>query len=145
MYQNIDHFFVGTNDNDIKPKRRTSFEEIYDFYFLDQHLKNVMMISLQLFEQSFKVSLTETAFVEKNKNFSRNLNPLTIHRRQFLNEKYQLQDGRVIHRGDVKSRIRHIKQNYLEPCEGYTKVHGGPRIGVIIKEMSFALRRIIPF
>lgn len=140
MYQNIDHFFVETNDdNFIKPKRKTTFEEIYDFYCLDQHLKNVMMISLQLFEQSFKVALAETALIEKGKNFSKNLNPRTIHKRQFLNEKYQLKDGRVIHRGDVKSRIRHIKQNYLEPWEGYTEVHGRASIGVIIKEMSFGV------
>ena len=140
MYQNIDHFFIETNDDDfIKPKRKTTFEEIYDFYCLDQHIKNVMMISLQLFEQSFKVALAETALIENGKNFTRNLNPRTIHQRRFLNEKYQLKDGRVIHRGDVKARMRHIKQNYLEPYEGYTEAHGEAGIGLIIKEMSFGV------
>lgn len=138
MYQNIDHFFVDDDDY-IKTRRKTTFEEIYDFYRLDQHLKNVMMISLQLFEQSFKVALAETALIENGKNFVKNINPRTIHKKQFLNEKYQLKDGRVIHRGDVKARIRHIKQNYLEPYEGYTEVHGGAGIGLIIKEMSFGV------
>lgn len=140
VWQYFDHFFEETNDDYfIKTKRKTTFKEIYDFYCLDQKLKNAMMISLQLFEQSFKVALTEISFIADAKNTAKNMNPRTVHKKQFLNEKYQLKDGRVIHRGDVKSRIRHIKQNYLEPYEGYTHLHGRAEQWVIIKEMSFGV------
>ncbi len=124
VWQYLDHFIEETNDDFIKTKRKTTFEEIYAFYCLDQKLKNAMMISLQLFEQSFKVALAEISFIADARNTAKNINPRTVNKKQFLNEKYQLKDGRVIHRGDVKSRICHIKPNYLEPYEGYTQLHG---------------------
>lgn len=139
FYQYADHFFRETRAGNIKPKRKTTFEELYAFYQLDQKLKNVMMISLQLFEQSFKVALAEEGMLEEAKNQTRNFNSRVKNKHQFLNEKYQLKDGRVIHRGDVKTRIRHIKQNYLKLYEGYTKVHGESNYWVIIKEMSFGV------
>lgn len=113
VWQYLDHFIKRVNKESITFKHPITFEEIYNFYCLDQHLKNQVMISLQLFEQSFKVALAEISFLGKNRH--------------------------VIRRGNVKSRIRHIKQNYLEPYGGYREVAGEATYWVIFKEMSFGV------
>lgn len=139
VWQYLDHFIKRVNKESITFKHPTTFEEIYNFYCLDQHLKNQVMISLQLFEQSFKVALAEISFLGKNRQLAKNINPQTKQPRQFLKEKYQLKNRHVIRRGDVKSRIRHIKQNYLEPYGGYREVAGEATYWVIFKEMSFGV------
>ena len=139
VWQYLDHFIKRVNKESITFKHPTTFEEIYNFYCLDQHLKNQVMISLQLFEQSFKVALAEISFLGKNRQLAKNINPQTKQPRQFLKEKYQLKNRHVIRRGDVKSRIRHIKQNYLEPYDGYREVAGEATYWVIFKEMSFGV------
>lgn len=139
VWQYLDHFIKRVNKESITFKHPITFEEIYDFYCLDQHLKNQVMISLQLFEQSFKVALAEVSILGKTKQLGKNIRSQTKHPQQFLKEKYQLKNGRVIRRGDVKSRIRHIKQNYLEPYDGYSEVTGGATYWVIFKEMSFGV------
>lgn len=139
VWQYLDHFIKRVNKESITFKHPTTFEEIYNFYCLDQHLKNQVMISLQLFEQSFKVALAEISFLGKNRQLAKNINPQTKQPRQFLKEKYQLKNRHVIRRGNVKSRIRHIKQNYLEPYGGYREVAGEATYWVIFKEMSFGV------
>lgn len=139
IWQYLDHFIKRVNKESITFKHPTTFEEIYNFYCLDQHLKNQVMIGLQLFEQSFKVALAEISFLGKNRQLAKNINPQTKHPQQFLKEKYQLKNGRIIRRGDVKSRIRHIKQNYLEPYDGYREIAGEATYWVITKEMSFGV------
>lgn len=139
VWKYLDHFIKRVNKESITFKHPTTFEEIYDFYCLDQHLKNQVMISLQLFEQSFKVALAEISFLGKNRQLAKNINPQTTHPQQFLKEKYLLKNGRVIRRGDIKSRIRHIKQNYLEPYDGYREMAGEATYWVIFKEMSFGV------
>lgn len=139
VWQYLDHFIKRVNKESITFKHPTTFEVIYNFYCLDQHLKNQVMISLQLFEQSFKVALAEISFLGKNRQLAKNINPQTKQPRQFLKEKYQLKNRHVIRRGDVKSRIRHIKQNYLEPYDGYREVAGEATYWVIFKEMSFGV------
>lgn len=139
VWQYLDHFIKRVNKESITFKHPITFEEIYNFYCLDQHLKNQVMISLQLFEQSFKVALAEISFLGKNRQLAKNINPQTKQPRQFLKEKYQLKNRHVIRRGNVKSRIRHIKQNYLEPYDGYREVAGEATYWVIFKEMSFGV------
>ena len=139
VWQYLDHFIKRVNKESITFKHPTTFEEIYNFYCLDQHLKNQVMISLQLFEQSFKVALAEISFLGKNRQLAKNINPQTKQPRQFLKERYQLKNRHVIRRGNVKSRIRHIKQNYLEPYDGYREVAGEATYWVIFKEMSFGV------
>ena len=139
VWQYLDHFIKRVNKESITFKHPTTFEEIYNFYCLDQHLKNQVMISLQLFEQSFKVALAEIRFLGKNRQLAKNINPQTKQPRQFLKERYQLKNRHVIRRGDVKSRIRHIKQNYLELYDGYREVAGEATYWVIFKEMSFGV------
>ena len=90
VWQYLDHFIKRVNKESITFKHPTTFEEIYNFYCLDQHLKNQVMISLQLFEQSFKVALAEISFLGKNRQLAKNINPQTKQPRQFLKEKYQL-------------------------------------------------------
>lgn len=129
-YQEIVSQYFGylreQTDNDIQ----IDFQDIYDLYQFDQRLKNVMMISLQLFEQTFKIALTrsiEDYFVINDLN-------------GLFAEKYQLQSGRVIRRGDLKTRIRRIKQHFTEPFPGYKEQHeGNITAWVLIKEMSFGI------
>lgn len=131
--------FLLEKDDDFKYKPGTTFEAIYAYYRLDQQLKNQMMISLQLFEQNFKVALTEANTLGEFRHGIKNRDPKTKDRRQFLSEKYELANGRVIRRGDIKARIRHIKQNYLEPYPDYRRVHGEVDQWVLFKEMSFGV------
>ncbi|WP_283587766.1 Abi family protein [Limosilactobacillus viscerum] len=107
-------------------KRSIDFNDIADLYHLDQQLKNVMMVSLQLFEQSFKVALAAAL-------------PAMRHG-EIFKEAYRLEDGRVIRRGDLKARIRRIKQHYLEPFAGYRQAYNGEITPwVLVKEMSFGV------
>lgn len=103
------------------------------------------MISLQLFEQSFKVALAEISFLGKNRQLAKNINPQTTHPQQFLKEKYLLKNGRVIRRGDIKSRIRHIKQNYLEPYDGYREMLVKLLTGLSSKKCPLAWQQTISF
>ncbi len=142
--QYIDHYLIGKIFNPFKNegklKRPTSFEEIFAFYQLDQKLKNELMIDLQHFEQTFRSALDAVVEMEltqiQMKQIKVGEQPHSV---ELLKEGYQMQSGRVIHRGDVKARIRHIKQNYLEPVPGYTKMHGGITPWVLFKEMSFGI------
>lgn len=141
LWQYLDHFVVDPDSEDIKLKRKTDFEDIYAFYQLDQKLKNSLMISLQLFEQSFKVALSYELLFEyarlKSKLIKANKETEQV---ELFNETYKLQDGRVINRGDLKARIRHIKQNYLEPFDGYNNLHSNKvEYWVLVKEMSFGV------
>lgn len=106
------------------------FLDIQQLYQLDQSLKNVMMISLQLFEQTFKTALTNT--------ISKQFDPDNL--TQLFATEYQLQDGHVIRRGDLQARIRHIRQHYLEPFPGY-RVQNNDQLTpwVLVKEMSFGV------
>lgn len=102
------------------------FNAIADLYHFDQRLKNIMMVSLQLFEQSFKAALAEAFPVD--------------YQGELFQEAYRLSDGRVIRRGDLKSRIRRIRQNYLEPVAGYRQLHKDQiTLWVLVKEMSFGV------
>lgn len=103
------------------------FKDIFDLYQLDQHCKNIVMISLQLFEQSFKAAMVRTLRgLEK--------------RPEVFQASFQLSNGRIIRRGDLKARLRHLRQHYLEPYDGYSKDHHGqPDPWVLIKEMSFGI------
>lgn len=106
--------------------RSVDFNDLADLYHFDQRLKNYMMVSLQLFEQSFKTALTR-ALPEGYQG-------------ELFKEAYRLGDGRVIRRGDLKSRIRRISQNYLEPVAGYRRLHNGEITPwVLVKEMSFGV------
>lgn len=120
--------FSSQNDDDkLQFNRAVDFADIDALYHLDQRLKNVMMISLQLFEQSFKTTLVRVID---------NSQPLD----QLLQESHQLSDGHIIRRGDLKARIRHIKRNFHEPYPGYKKEHHHQiTTWVLIKEMSFGI------
>ncbi|RVU71176.1 Abi family protein [Lactobacillus xujianguonis] len=131
--------FVLESDDDFKFQPGTTYERIYDYYWLDQHLKNQMMISLQLFEQNFKVVLTEISLVGQLVHAAENMDTQGEIKSQFLQEEYRLANGRVIRRGDVKARIRHIRKNYLEPYSDYRKIHGEADPWVLFKEMSFGV------
>lgn len=51
-----------------------------------------------------------------------------------------MQTGRVIRRGELRSRIRRIKENYLEPFDGYNYLYSSEiTTWVLIKEMSFGV------
>lgn len=51
-----------------------------------------------------------------------------------------MQTGRVIRRGELRSRIRRIKENYLEPFDGYNYLYSNEiTTWVLIKEMSFGV------
>lgn len=118
----VDQYLSHFTDRD----HPVDFNAIADLYHFDQRLKNIMMISLQLFEQSFKTALTEALPVG--------------HQKEIFKESYQLGDGRVIQRGDLKSRIRRIRQNYMEPVAGYRQLHKNEITPwVLIKEMSFGI------
>lgn len=128
--QYLPHFVVDPRATPLQLKRPTDFNDISDLYWLDQHLKNTTMIGLQLFEQSFKVTL------------SRKLRELQQDKQQaeLLKPSYQMQNGRTIKRGDLKARLRHIKKYYLEPYPGYReKTSGKPSAWVLVKEMSFGI------
>lgn len=57
-----------------------------------------------------------------------------------LKEKHVMQTGRVIRRGELRSRIRRIKENYLEPFDGYNYLYSSEiTTWVLIKEMSFGV------
>lgn len=123
--QYLDHFLQRKKSGPSELKKPTSFNELYAFYQLDQELKNTVMVGLQLLEQTFKNLLVQELNAASQ--------PLS------LKKNYQLNDGRVIRRGDLKTRIRRIRQNYLLPYADYHKLH--PKIDnwVLIKEMSFGV------
>lgn len=128
--QYLPHFIVDSRATPLQLKRPTDFNDISDLYWLDQHLKNTTMIGLQLFEQSFKVAL------------SRKVRKLQQDRQQaeLLKPSYQMQNGRIIKRGDLKARLRHIKKYYLEPYPGYRENASGKlSTWVLVKEMSFGI------
>lgn len=142
IHQYSSHFMHKDDEQTEKFKPNTTFEELYDFYQLDQCLKNETMIDLQLFEQSFKAALvdavdTEAANLRMAKAKSGKDDQLKLD--DFLKEKYQLQTGRVIRRGDLRSRIRRIKKNYLKPFAGYNEIYSEITPWVLIKEMSFGV------
>lgn len=57
-----------------------------------------------------------------------------------LKEKYIMQSGRVVRRGDLRSRVRRIKEHYLEPFDGYNYLYSNEiTTWVLIKEMSFGV------
>ena len=57
-----------------------------------------------------------------------------------LKEKHVMQTGRVIRRGELRSRIRRIKENYLEPFDGYNYLYSSEiTTWVLIKQMSFGV------
>lgn len=123
--QYLDHFLVKNQKGDLHVKAPTSFTQIYNFYSLDQSLKNTLMIAVQLLEQTFKTALVTA--IKKS--------PETL----ALKEKYQLNSGRIIRRGDLKTRIRRISKNYFLPYKSYAKTHQHIDKWVLIKEMSFGV------
>lgn len=117
---------------------KLSFEEIWAAYELDQKLKNSFMIALAQFEQTFKTAMLEPVILAYSKWKTAQL--LHKSKPDFLQSSYTFQSGRKINRGDLKARIRHIKQNYDEPYSDYNHVHNNkadPEL--IIKEMSFGV------
>lgn len=123
--QYLDHFLLKNQKNGLHVKKPTSFNQIYDFYSLDQDLKNSVMIAIQLLEQTFKNALVRAI----NK----------VPGQPPLKEKYQLNSGRIIRRGDLKTRIRRIGKNYLIPYKSYPESHQHVDKWVLIKEMSFGV------
>lgn len=140
IYQYLDHFI---EDDSEKVRPNTTFEEIYAFYQLDQSLKNEALIDLQLFEQTFKAALIDimelyiAQLKAKKFNFYQESR---LKLEDLLKEKYVMQTGRVIRRGDLRSRVRRIKENYLEPFDGYNYLYSNEITPwVLIKEMSFGV------
>lgn len=123
--QYLNHFGARTEKGDFKVQAGTTFNSLYDFYQLDQRLKNQTMVALQLFEQTFK-----NAFLQ-NVEFGSSTD--------LFKESFHLESGRIIRRGDVKSRLRHLKKNYIEPFPGYRKMHARVTPWVLLKEMSFGV------
>lgn len=120
-------FTSQSDDDQLQFNRAVDFADIDALYHLDQRLKNIMMISLQLFEQSFKTALSEEIGD-------------ILHLNELLKEAHQLPDGHIIRRGDLKARIRHIKHNFHEPYPGYNEEHHDQITNwVLIKEMSFGI------
>ena len=140
IYQYLDHFIEGNNK---KVRPNTTFEEIYAFYQLDQRLKNEALIDLQLFEQTFKAALIDVIELYVAQLKAKKFNFYQESRlklEDLLKEKYVMQTGRVIRRGELRSRIRRIKENYLEPFDGYNYLYSNEiTTWVLIKEMSFGV------
>lgn len=140
IYQYLDHFIE--NDSE-KVRPNTTFEEIYAFYQLDQNLKNEALIDLQLFEQTFKAALIDVMELYVAQLKAKKFNFYQESRlklEDLLKEKYVMQTGRVIRRGELRSRIRRIKENYLEPFDGYNYLYSNEiTTWVLIKEMSFGV------
>lgn len=133
-------FIVDPNSEELKLKRKIDFEDLYALYQLDQKLKNEIMISLQLFEQTFKVALTnEFSFQFARKKTNLIKKGQSSDEPELFAESYHLDNGQVIRRGDLKARIRHIRKNYLEPFNGYTRLYGQIEPWVLVKEMSFGV------
>lgn len=130
--QYLAHFLDENLERIIK---NTTFQKIYDFYRLDQSLKNEAMIDLQLFEQTFKAALTDVIELQdihlKVKKAKDGKND-HVQLDDYLKEKYVMQTGRVIRRGELRSRIRRIKENYLEPVDSFKRLHGGITPWVLI-------------
>lgn len=140
VWQYLDHYFIDPDSDELKLKHPTDFEDVYALYQLDQKLKNSIMISLQLFEQTFKVALTNEFVVRYTKAKTKLIEAEKFDEEpEIFGKSYKMLDGNVIKRGDLKARIRHIKNNYLEPFEGYTHLHGQIEPWVLIKEMSFGV------
>lgn len=141
VLQYLDHFIEGDSD---KVRSNTTFEEIYTFYQLDQSLKNEALIDLQLFEETFRAALIDVLEIMyipqlQAKRVKANKDP-ELKLEDILKEKHVMQSGRVIRRGDLKSRVRRIKENYLEPFEGYNSLHDNKITPwVLVKEMSFGV------
>ena len=134
------HEIVWQYLDEPKLKYPTDFKDIYALYQLDQKLKNSIMVSLQLFEQTFKVALTNELIVQYTRAKAKLIKAEKYDEEpEIFNESYKLQDGSMIKRGDLKSRIRHIKKNYLEPFAGYNHLHGHIEWWVLVKEMSFGV------
>lgn len=140
IYQYLDHFIEGNSE---KVRPNTTFEEIYAFYQLDQRLKNEALIDLQLFEQTFKAALIDVIELYVAQLKAKKFNFYQESRlklEDLLKEKYVMQTGRVIRRGELRSRIRRIKENYLEPFDGYNYLYSNEiTTWVLIKEMSFGV------
>lgn len=140
IYQYLDHFI---EDDSEKVRPNTTFEEIYAFYQLDQNLKNEALIDLQLFEQTFKAALIDVMELYVAQLKAKKFNFYQESRlklEDLLKEKYVMQTGRVIRRGELRSRIRRIKENYLEPFDGYNYLYSNEiTTWVLIKEMSFGV------
>ena len=114
IYQYLDHFI---EDDSEKVRPHTTFEEIYAFYQLDQSLKNEALIDLQLFEQTFKATLIDVIELYVAQLKAKKFNVYQESRlklEDLLKEKYIMQSGRVVRRGDLRSRVRRIKEHYLE-------------------------------
>ena len=140
IYQYLDHFIEKDSE---KVRPNTTFEEIYAFYQLDQRLKNEALIDLQLFEQTFKAALIDVIELYVAQLKAKKFNFCQESRlklEDLLKEKYVMQTGRVIRRGELRSRIRRIKENYLEPFDGYNYLYSNEiTTWVLIKEMSFGV------
>lgn len=140
IYQYLDHFIEDDSEN-VRPN--TTFEEIYAFYQLDQNLKNEALIDLQLFEQTFKATLIDVIELYVAQLKAKKFNVYQESRlklEDLLKEKYIMQSGRVVRRGDLRSRVRRIKEHYLEPFDGYNYLYSSEiTTWVLIKEMSFGV------
>ncbi|MGN9010016.1 Abi family protein [Lactobacillus amylovorus] len=140
IYQYLDHFI---EDDSEKVRPHTTFEEIYAFYQLDQRLKNEALIDLQLFEQTFKATLIDVIELYVAQLKAKKFNVYQESRlklEDLLKEKYIMQSGRVVRRGDLRSRVRRIKEHYLEPFDGYNYLYSNEiTTWVLIKEMSFGV------
>lgn len=140
IYQYLDHFI---EDDSEKVRPHTTFEEIYAFYQLDQRLKNEALIDLQLFEQTFKATLIDVIELYVAQLKAKKFNVYQESRlklEDLLKEKYIMQSGRVVRRGDLRSRVRRIKEHYLEPFDGYNYLYRNEiTTWVLIKEMSFGV------
>ena len=138
--QYLDHFI---EDDSEKVRPNITFEEIYAFYQLDQRLKNEALIDLQLFEQTFKATLIDVIELYVAQLKAKKFNVYQESRlklEDLLKEKYIMQSGRVVRRGDLRSRVRRIKEHYIEPFDGYNYLYSNEiTTWVLIKEMSFGV------
>lgn len=123
--QYLDHFLKKKDGKAARVRKPTSFNDLYAFYQLDQELKNTVMVALQLLEQTFK-NLLVCELNAASKSID-------------LKESYKLGNGRIIRRGDLKTRIRRINKNYLLPYAGYDQAHPVIDNWVLVKEMSFGV------
>ena len=98
---------------------------------------------MQLFEQTFKAALIDVIELYVAQLKAKKFNFYQESRlklEDLLKEKYVMQTGRVIRRGELRSRIRRIKENYLEPFDGYNYLYSNEiTTWVLIKEMSFGV------
>lgn len=112
-----------------KFKPGTSFQDVMDYRDLDLEFRRKAMTSMNRFEQNFRAAMVRIIRDQIGSDYETYTDP------RFMKEEYQLPDGRLIRRGQLKSRLRRIRSQ----ADAQPELKRAGSLWLTIKLLSFGL------